>query len=216
MALIPSLPLFPLEVVLFPEEVLPLHIFEPRYRELVHTCLAQDRPFGIVLFTGGEIADVGCMARIRRVLHRYEDGRMDIQVEGFRRFRIRRLMHEHAYLTAEVETLDEPEAEVDNDLRERLITQHLKLLELAGRTVRPTIYQDVNRVSYFIAHNAGLSLGQQLEVLKLPTENERIAYLVEHLGGLLPRIEQVEEVRRKIRSNGHLRDFPPDAGEAER
>ncbi|RMF55731.1 MAG: ATP-dependent protease [Bacteroidetes bacterium] len=208
MAVLPDLPLFPLEVVLFPEEVLPLHIFELRYREMVRYCLEHQRPFGIVLTKGGELADVGCTARIRQVLHRYEDGRMDIQVEGEQRFRIRSISQEHAYLTAEVELIEDREGDIDHALRERLITQHLKLLELAGRAVRPTIYQGKRRLSFFIAHNAALTLAQKLEVLRLPTESERITYLVQHLGDLLPRVEQVEEVRRRIGSNGHIRDIP--------
>ena len=208
------MPLFPLGVVFFPEEKLPLHIFEPRYKEMINFCLENERTFGIVLFREGEMAEVGCEARIRRVLKRYEDGRLDVEVEGMRRFRIAEIHRDRAYLTAAVETFDEPDVQVAKNLRERLITQHIKLLELAGRVVRPTQYQSVRRVSFLIAHNAGLTLDQKLEVLKLDTENERIAFLVRHLSAFLPRVEKVESFRRKVRSNGHIRDFPPaDEGE---
>ncbi|WP_457651323.1 LON peptidase substrate-binding domain-containing protein [Rhodocaloribacter sp.] len=215
MPLISSMPLFPLGVVFFPEEKLPLHIFEPRYKEMFNFCLESGRTFGIVLFREGEMAEVGCEARITRVLKRYEDGRMDVEVEGMRRFRIAEIHRDRAYLTADVETLDDSDARVAKNLRERLITQHLKLLELAGRVVRPTQYQSVRHVSFLIAHNAGLTLEQKLEVLKLDTENERIAFLVRHLSAFLPRVEKVESFRRKVRSNGHIRDFPPAADEGE-
>lgn len=215
MALIRSMPLFPLGVVFFPEEKLPLHIFEPRYKEMVTYCLETGRTFGIILFREGEMASFGCEARIRRVLRRYDDGRMDIEVEGVRRFRLGEIHRDRAYLTADVEPVVEPEVPVTGALRERLITQHIKLLELAGRVVRPTQYQEVRNVSYLIAHNAGLSPDQKLEVLALPTENDRIAYLVAHLAEFLPQMEKVESFRRKVRSNGHIRDFPPaEGGEA--
>lgn len=210
MAVVHSLPLFPLGVVLYPRERLPLHIFEPRYQELVGYCLETKERFGIVLFDDGETARVGCTARIHRVTERYADGRMDIVVQGERRFEIRDIFQERAYLTADVELIQEPASPPERDLKERAITQHMKLLELAGRTVRPSLYQDVAEVSYVMAHNAGLTLKQKQQVLELRTENERIAYLVEHFEELLPRVEQVEDVRRKIRSNGHFKDFPPE------
>jgi len=86
----------------------------------------------------------------------------------------------------------------------------MKLLELAGRTVRPTLYEGVERLSFVLAQNAGLNTVQKQEVLELPSENERIEYLIRHFENLIPRIEQREDVRRRIRSNGHFKDFPPE------
>jgi Lon protease-like protein len=111
-----ELPLFPLNTVVFPYADLQLHIFEERYREMVNSCLEFDRPFGIVLIrTGSEtgFADpylVGTVVRILRV-HNYEDGRMDIDVRGERRFRIRRLDESHSYLVGYVEPVIELEVE---------------------------------------------------------------------------------------------------------
>jgi len=201
---IERLPLFPLEVVLYPGEQLPLHIFEPRYRRLVTHCLEEDRPFGIVLAEAGKLAQVGSLARITRVLARYGDGRMDILVTGEDRFRILQLYAEEPYLTADVERIVEPWEVPERALRERLITQHMRLLELVGRTVRPSLYENVRYLSYVIAPNAGLTMQQQQEVLELLTENERVAYLVSHLERLLPQIEQMEAVRRRVQSNGHF------------
>ena len=210
-----SIPLFPLGLVLYPNERLPLHIFEPRYKEMVAYCEEEDAPFGIVLFDEGAMAQVGCTAYIERTINRYEDGRLDILVRGDARFRVLSVYDEEAYITADVEPISEPKQRAKRDLRERAITQHMKLLELAGRTVRPSLYQDVREVSYVLAHNAGLSTEQKQNVLELLTENERITYLIEHFEVLIPRVEQVEEVRRKIQSNGHLKDFPPEEQEGE-
>jgi len=202
------LPLFPLELVLYPEERLPLHIFEDRYKDLVRDCLEGDGVFGIVLAQEGKLAEVGCRATIERVARRYADGRLDIVVSGGERFRIGELVNERAYLQGMVDPLPEPGSPPDPMSRERLITQHMKLLELGGRMPSPVIYQDRPHVSYLIAHNAGLSLDQKQHVLELRGEGDRIDFLVAHMEAFIPRVEKAEAVRQKIRSNGHFPDFP--------
>lgn len=213
MATVPSLPIFPLGVVLYPQERLPLHIFEPKYREMVQVCLEEDSPFGVVLFDEGEMAEVGCTAQIINVATRYDDGRMDILVEGRRRFRLLAVHPEQPYMTATVEIVTESREPAESELKERAITQHMKLLELAGRTVRPSLYQDVREVSFVMAHNAGLTLRQKQKVLELPNESDRIAFLVDHFEDLIPRVELMEDLKRKIQSNGHFKDFPPEEKE---
>ena len=211
MGTLKRLPLFPLGLVLYPGERTPLHIFEPRYKQMTTFCLEHNEPFGVVLFEDEEMADVGCTARILKVVHRYEDGRLDIIVEGEDRFRLLDLHDDASYLTFDGETIDEPEETPKRDLQQRLITQHMRLLELAGRTIRPSLYQDVTELSYVIAPNAGLSSQQKQDVLEILTENERIEYLINHLESLIPRVRKMEDVRRRIRSNGHFKDFPPEA-----
>ena len=119
-----EMPLFPLETVLFPLATVQLHVFEDRYREMVRMCLAEDRPFGIVLIRSGSEAGgyaepylVGTAVRISKV-HTYDDGRMDIQVKGERRFRIRRLEETHPYLVGMVEPVIEHgmEPSEENDM----------------------------------------------------------------------------------------------------
>lgn len=210
MAAMESLPIFPLGVVLYPRERLPLHIFEPRYKDLVAFCMEQDVPFGVLLFDEGEMAEIGCTARIQEVLARYEDGRMDIMARGEERFSIRQVFQNRSYMTADVDLLYEPDEPLARELKERAITQHMKLLELAGRTVRPSLYQDVREVSFVMAHNAGLTLKQKQHVLELNGENDRIAFLVDHFEELIPRVEQMEDLKRKIQSDGHFKDFPPE------
>lgn len=210
MASIDSLPLFPLDLVLYPNERLPLHIFEKRYKELTRYCLNHDVPFGIVRSDDDSLAEVGTTARISEVVNRYEDGRMDIAVDGEERFRILGLRDEKSYYTADVSLLEEEGEPVDLDLKERVITQHMKLLELAGRTVRPDLYQNVEYLSYVLAQNAALDGDQKQEVLEEPNENDRIRYLIRHFESLIPKVEQKEDVNRRIRSNGHFRDFPPE------
>ncbi len=210
MASIDSLPLFPLNLVLYPGEQLPLHIFEERYKDLTQYCLDHDVPFGIVRAKDEGVVEVGTTARIQEVVTRYEDERMDIVVEGEERFRLLEIHDEKSYYTADVALLEEGESSVDLDLKERVITQHMKLLELAGRTVRPDLYKDVEYLSYVLAQNAALEEDQKQELLELSTENERIRYLIRHFETLIPRVEKKEDVHRRIRSNGHFKDFPPE------
>jgi len=209
MDLIEDLPLFPLDVVLYPDEGLPLHVFEPRYKEMMARCLREDIPFGLILSREGGLARVGCTARIDRILERFADGRLDLLTRGHERFRLTRLRDEHPYLSADAARVPEPDEPLQTNLRERVIAQHSRLLELAGRTVRMSLYA-TRFVSYTVAHNAGLTNTQKQEVLELLTENLRLAYLVQHLEGLIPRVETMDEVRQKVRSNGHFRDFLPN------
>lgn len=210
MASIDSLPLFPLNLVLYPGERLPLHIFEERYKALTQYCLDHDVAFGIVRTDDDTVADVGTTARIEEVVTRYEDGRMDIVVGGEERFRLLQMHEQKSYYTGDVELLEDEEQGVDLSLKERVITQHMKLLELAGRTVRPDLYENEEALSYVLAQNAALDEEQKQELLELNSENERIKYLVQHFETLIPRVEMKEDVHRRIRSNGHFKDFPPE------
>ncbi|MEM8484077.1 MAG: LON peptidase substrate-binding domain-containing protein [Bacteroidota bacterium] len=204
------IPIFPLELVLYPSEQLPLHIFEERYREMVAYCLEDEAPFGILLVNEGKMANIGCTAHIEQVVTKYDDGRLDIIVHGMQRFRVEEVFENKVYMTASIDFLREPDEPVKNDMRERVITQHMRLLELAGRKVRPTTYQNLTGVSFFIAHNAGLKPNQKQEILELNSENERISYLAGHLEMLIPRVEEFEDVRKKVQSNGHFKDFPSE------
>ena len=200
-----ALPLFPLGLVLFPGEAVPLHIFEDRYRDLVRDCLETDSPFGIVLVADEKLADVGCAARIERVLQRYEDGRLDIVVVGAERFAIDAVMQERSYLTARVNAYEPIEQLSIGEERERVITLHMKLLELTGDTLRPAIYEGPKRISFVVAQNAGLDNARKQEVLELKTEAERLDYLARYLEALIPEIETARARRQKVQSNGHFK-----------
>lgn len=204
------LPLFPLKVVLCPGEQLPLHIFEDRYKDMVYYCLETDEPFGIVFQRKeDDLAKVGCAARIVRIMNQYDDGRMDILTMGEQRFRVNDIRQERLYMTAEVEPIVEPLEEVRINIRERAITQHMKLLELTGETIRPSIYEREQHISFVLAHNSGLSLNQKQQLLEMNSENRRIEFLVTHLEELIPRVAEYKDAQWKIRSDGHFGEGPP-------
>jgi ATP-dependent Lon protease len=202
-----DLPLFPLGIVLYPGESVPLHIFEYRYREMLRHCLETEEPFGIVLVEDERMASVGCTAQVERILQRYEDGRLDVIVRGLDRFRIEEVRQERAYLTATVRPYETPEPLPDASARERVITLHMKLLELSGETLRPHIYEGPKQVSFVVAQNAGLDLPRKQELLELRSEQERLDFLATHLEQVIPEVERARDHARRIRSNGH---FKPD------
>ena len=117
------LPLFPLDLVLFPGTPLPLHIFEPRYREMISECVDQKKAFGVVRAKEDGVAEIGCTAEIITVAKKYPDGRMDIVTEGRERFEIMQVNHERSFLQAEVLYLqDEPEEATAEDVAEAVQT----------------------------------------------------------------------------------------------
>ena len=159
-----ELPLFPLNAVLFPYAQLQLHIFEERYRLMVNRCVELDAPFGIVLIrNGSEVGDsepymVGTVVRILNV-HRYDDGRLDIQVQGERRFRIRQLDETQPYLVGHVEPVVELEWEDTFENRDVLKRSQeecealvQKRFEQQGFSVRVMFPKDPTALSFTIAN----------------------------------------------------------------
>jgi len=198
------IPLFPLSVVLFPQEVLPLHIFEQRYKELVRNCLDKDAPFGIVGLDGAEMESVGCTARIRSVVQEYEDDTFDIEAVGETRFHVESVHDDQSYATAEVTLLTDVDEDVAITDRERLVAQHMKLLELLGESIRPNAYTDEHLLSFRIGAVSGLDFAQRQQLLEINSEAARITHLVNHLSGFIPRVQSVKERRDRIQSNGHF------------
>ena len=206
------LPLFPLGVVLLPGEPVPLHIFEPRYKEMVRVCIDGDRPFGIVYASEEKVAEVGCTARIERVAARYDDGRLDIVAVGEQRFRVDEIYRDLVYLSADVAAVEDAASDDDPGARQAAIARHMKLLEMAGGEPRPDRYDQSVPVSFVIGRNAGLDLADKQRLLEMNLEAERIRFLSDHLGALLVRLEKAREVRDLARGDGHA-DGMPDLGD---
>lgn len=200
------IPLFPLQVVLFPGETLPLHIFEPRYKEMIGRCLETGEPFGVLAALEEDLADIGCTARIRRVIRRYDDGRLDIESEGETRLKLIETYDDHPYLTGEVEFLYDESSETDTGMREQATALHMKLLESLGGDIHPTSYSDVPLVSFKIAPTAGLDLDGRLKLLELDTESARLTFLIDHLRRLIPQVEEAKERHKRVSSNGHFKE----------
>lgn len=204
-----ALPLFPLGLVLFPGEPVPLHIFEPRYREMVKVCLDDDGPFGIIYASEDGLAEIGCTARIRKVVQRYDDGRLDIVAVGEERFRLEGVNRDRAYLTAHITWVEDAlGGAVDEKVRQRVITRHMKLIELAGGEPRPEAYGASLEISYLVGRNAGLDLEDKQAVLEMSSEAARLHYLAEHLQKLLIRVQKAHKIRNLAQGDGHPDGLP--------
>ena len=186
------IPLFPLQSVLFPGATLPLHIFEPRYREMVGRCLEHDEPFGICLILEGE--EVGTPAIPHRVgteariiaSQRYRDGRYDIVVEGHRRFEVLMLDRARPYLRADVRFLEESPGAEDTALTEavaKLFEGVLESLELSGQAVIDETWKDLDAtsLSYKVASELPVDEDAKQEILEIRDTGSRLRRLAEIL-----------------------------------
>ena len=178
--------LFPLDIVLFPRALLPLHIFEDRYKEMIGECLVSGTAFGVVRAHREGIAVVGCTAAVTRVLRRYSDGRVDILCEGHDRFRIEQLDNTRNYLQAEVETFADATLDSTREERAMSIALHLELLSLrgAGREAYPF---DLDReVSMQLAWELPADFGLKQRLLASTSDHERTEWLREFYEEILP------------------------------
>jgi Lon protease-like protein len=175
------LPLFPLQVVLLPEEILPLHIFEERYKQMINECLDHGGPFGIVLAEGNGIRNIGCVAQVRNVLERFPDGRLDIMTQGKERFRILQAHQELPYLTADVEYFDDPtESEPSPDLAE-LIIATISDSTTGESKVTDEIRRDLKKLSFRAGAMLGLSLSGKQMLLESVSPDERARIILKML-----------------------------------
>ena len=154
--------------------------------------------------------EVGCVAKVSKITESFEDGSKNIIVTGQERFKVLQVHNKRSYLTADFEAILDLPSAAESAQVDRLIAQHIKLLELAGRTPSPSLYENRDRLSFFVAHNAGLNLEQKQTVLETRAESMRVEYLITHLERFIPAVEEAESIRQKIKSNGHFKDFPPE------
>jgi Lon protease-like protein len=203
------LPLFPLEIVLFPGASLPLHIFEPRYRTLIGDCLKNKTEFGVVLMREDEMAEVGCTARIKEVVKHYDDGRLDIVSEGVRRFEIISENSEEEVLRAEVTFFDDEGAEDPHEVRrlsESVKSIYAKIVLAVAKPNTSVTLVDAKapRLAFSVAEHLGLPLEVCQNLLGMRSETKRLFEVERYLEELLPRIERFQKAKTRVGGNGHL------------
>ncbi|MGH9777340.1 MAG: LON peptidase substrate-binding domain-containing protein [Candidatus Acidiferrales bacterium] len=199
------LPLFPLNVVLFPGTPLPLHIFEPRYRQMTRECLDEKREFGVVLARKEGIAAVGCSAEIVKLVKQYEDGRSDILTIGRRRFRVGEVFDDKPYYQGRVEFLSEAAGKEDPNTAERLLVFYAEVHRLVyGREGDPVPAEAVS-LAYSVAAELPLDVEHKQELLELDSEPERRRMLIERLEAWAEELRRATRAREKAGGNGHGR-----------
>lgn len=197
------LPLFPLDLVLLPGTPLPLHIFEPRYREMITECLDRSQHFGVVRGKDQELAEIGCTAEILTVTNKYPDGRMDIVTEGRARFEVIQLNQERSFLQAEVFYLhDEPETPTKDEIAQAL-KLHSEIMTLAGAVPEKSSEIDQAQLSFHLAGSLPLDPDFKQTLLGMKSEAERLRAVISSFEAILPAMRRTAHVRRVAGGNGH-------------
>lgn len=202
------IPLFPLNLIVYPGEDLNLHIFEPRYRQLVNECIDEEKTFGIPVFIGNKLPGYGTEMHVTTLHKRYDDGQMDVKSKGLRVFRLINFENPvggKLYAGGEVEWV---EAGNSTSAHIDALTQRLDnlydLLQIEA-DYDPT----AENFSYRVAHKVGMSIDQEYELLTLESEAERQLFLIQHLNNVMPVVAEMERTKQRIRMNGHFKNLDP-------
>jgi Lon protease-like protein len=198
---IDQLPLFPLGLVLLPTEVVPLHIFEERYKTMIGECLDGDSDFGILWLSDDGLKQVGCTASVTQLLERMDDGRMNILVQGGRPFRLLRRIEELEYPAGDVEVLDDDDADVDPSVAAEARSRYADLVARVTDD-RPAEAALTELDAYGMAATIDFALDAKQGLLELRSEEERLKLVAKLFGATMQKIDYVEQVREQARSNG--------------
>lgn len=202
------IPVFPLAIVVYPGENLNLHIFEPRYRQLIRECADSGKPFGIPVVIENRLKDFGTLVEVTEVTKVYEDGRMDIRCRGISVFRIMELIGQVPDKLYSGAIVDYPVN--DQTPRPKQIEKILEgLRQLHGlmNISKPLPDKGKDLLSYDVAHQLGLTSEAEYEVLSHFDERQRLELLKRHLQRALPIVSGMEALRERVKLNGHFRDL---------
>jgi Lon protease-like protein len=197
-------PLFPLGIVALPSEIVPLHIFEERYKTMIGECLEREDEFGIVWLSDDGLRPIGCACEITEVLERMEDGRMNILTRGTRPFRIVARQDELAYPAGEVEFLEDKREELDTDVLEEAHGVYASLVERATDR-RPDEAELLTMGAYEMAATVDFGLDAKQGLLDLRSENARLRLITRLFRAASKRLDFAERAQARARSNGKVR-----------
>jgi Lon protease-like protein len=202
------IPIFPLSIVVFPGEKVHLHIFEPRYKQLVTECFENKKSFGIPTVVNNRLQELGTLVQVTDIVQTYENGEMDIKTHGLRIFRVLEVIKqvpEKLYSGAIVNYPDNDDAG-NRELMQKVVNgvkQLHRLLNISKDFRKP----DEQLHTYDVAHHAGLSLEEEYELLGLMKELQRQEYIKRHLQKVLPMLLEMEQLKEKVKLNGHFRNL---------
>lgn len=203
------IPIFPLGIVVYPGEKLHLHIFEPRYKQLINECKENGKPFGIPTVISNKVNELGTLVELKEIVQTYENGEMDIRTSGVRIFRVLETIKsvpDKLYSGAIVNYPDNDEDAGDRALMQKVVRGVKELHRLLN--ISKDFKKPENELrSYDVAHHAGLSLEEEYEVLGLWKEIQRQEYLKRHLQKVLPMLMEMEQLKEKVKLNGHFRNL---------
>jgi Lon protease-like protein len=200
-------PLFPLQLVALPSELIPLHIFEERYKDMFARCLAGGEEFGIVWVADDGLREIGCACEVAEVLETFEDGRINLVARGTRPFRIEERQERFSYPAATITFLEDSVEEVDHDVLEEARGAYAELVERA--TDREPDLEEIEGMSaYRMAATVEFGLDAKQGLLDLRSETARLRLLTRLFRAALKRLELAERAHEQARSNGKVRFGP--------
>ena len=202
------IPIFPLGIVVYPGEQLNLHIFEPRYKQLVKECQEQKKPFGIPTVIESKVQDYGSLVTIMEISKTYDNGELDVITRGGRVFRILEVIKDVPDKLYSGAIVNYPESyeQGNPEIMRKVMTGIRDLHELL-KVNKDFKKSDEEMKCYDVAHHIGLSLEEEYELLMLPDERQRQEYLKRHLTKVLPMVAGMEELKEKIKLNGHFKNL---------
>ena len=198
------LPLFPLDVVLFPGTPLPLHIFEPRYKEMISECLDRKESFGVVRAKEEGVAEIGCTAEIITIAKKYPDGRMDIVTEGRERFEVMQVHQERSFLQAEVLYLQDEPGKATAEEVAQAVKLRSEIIKLAGSDSADPAEMETSRLSFNLVGPLPLDLDFKQTLLGMKSEAERVQAIISYFEAILPNLRRTVQVRQRAGGNGHV------------
>ena len=200
-------PIFPLGIVVYPGETLNLHIFEPRYRQLIKDCFDAKKPFGIPTVLKEQVAEMGTLVQVTEIVETYEDGKMDIRVEGLKVFRILEVVKSVPDKLYSGAIVNYPANDMSRKEMIRRVVASVRELHRLLNVTKDFKKPEETLISYDIAHHAGLSVEEEYEVLGLLKELQRLEYLKRHLSRVIPVVAGMENLKDKIKLNGHFKEL---------
>jgi len=202
------IPIFPLGVVVYPDEQLNLHIFEPRYKQLIRDCIAENKPFGIPAVIDKKMVEYGTLVEIVRIEKTYDNGEMDVVTRGIKVFRILEVIRSipDKMFTGAIVSYPENHFNSNGRLHAQVL-QALRELHHILQINKTFKKADEELIAYDIAHHAGLSLHEEYEVLHLFQELQRLEYLKRHLLKVIPLMAEMERLKDRVKLNGHFRNL---------
>jgi Lon protease-like protein len=200
----PDFPLFPLGIVALPGEVVPLHIFEERYKAMIADCLDLDREFGIVWMSEDGLRPIGCACEVTEVLERMEDGRMNILTRGTRPFRVVSRQDDHPYPAGTIEFLEDRPEETQPDAAQDAREAYADLVERATDE-RPGDEKLERMSAYEMAATVEFGLEAKQGLLDLRSENARMRLIARLFRAAAKRLDFIERAQARARSNGKVR-----------
>jgi Lon protease-like protein len=202
--LVREFPLFPLGLVALPSELIPLHIFEQRYKAMMNECLRDEREFGILWLADDGLREIGCACEIAEVIERMDDGRMNLVARGTRPFRVLERQGHLAYPAGVVEFLDDREGEIDADVA---AAAHEAYADLVRRATDrdPTAEELAELDAYAMAATVDFGLDAKQGLLDLRSENARLRLVTRLFRAAIKRLDFVDRAQERARSNGRVR-----------